>query len=445
MQLQPIICDPEAAKSARVQALVDYCRELDGTEVRVLKISKQDDADFIAKHPVNTFYSMQAFSLRREALAMEGRPFIHLEPDAIPLKPGWVQALSDEYQRHGKPYMMAVDSHPPGDLVGGIGVYGPDTATEIPYQFEHSSWDLWMIQNIREKIAFSPLIQHKYGIYDSGGVHKVRNLRFPLDRELIRPEAVLFHRDPSQGLIPSRQGDMRFLHSGCIGDTIAALPSIRQLGGGHLVMSQLGNKRILRGERYEFVRPLLEAQPYIKSVSWEEEPQDIDYDFTNFRTLYKGDVSLAETQARYMGIEPLDESPWLSIDPDPRASGRIIVARSPRYQNYEFPWRQIAKRQMARLLFIGFADERTSLEARMGGRLDFVECKDALEMARLIAGSILFIGNQSSPYWIAAGLGKKLIQETYLPNPDSRIERPNAIYWQNQQQTKAALHALSHP
>jgi hypothetical protein len=41
----------------------------------------------------------------------------------------------------------------------------------------------------------------------------------------------------------------------------------------------------------------------------------------------------------------------------------------------------------------------------------------------------MFIGNQSSPFWIAAGLHHPLIQETCLDVPDSIVRYEGANYF----------------
>lgn len=427
--IQPVICDPEAAHPGRVQKLVEYIRNLDGTEVKVIKVSKAEDAEFIKNHPVNSFYSMQAYSLRREALLMKGKPFIHLEPDSIPLKPGWVKALSEEYYCLGKHYMMSTDSHPPGDLVSGIGVYGPNTSTEIPYEFDRSSWDLWMIQNIPEKIARSSLIQHKYGIYDDNGIHKTRNITFPRDKDLLRAGAVIFHADPTQSLL-RKPGHLRFAHSGCLGDAIAALPIIRQLGGGDLIMTQVNNPRILRGWRYESLRPLLESQPYVHSVSWEENPSAIDYDFTDFRKIYASDRSLTETQGRYLGVNKIDYSPWLKVEPSPISKGMVVVSRTTRYRNPYFIWSKLVRVYKDKILFVGLEDEYREFQKLSLWPIKYQPCKNLLELAQVITGSSLLISNQTVAGWIGMGLGHPLIQESCPGKADSIIPRPNAQFVQ---------------
>jgi len=429
MTLPAVIIAPESRPRDKVDKLIQWCRDLDGTEIHVITMTKQEDEAFLAAHPVNSFYNLQAHSLRRAAMEFNGHPIIWMEVDSIPLKPGWAQTLTEEYRRLGKPYMLSSDSHPPGDLVGGIGVYGPNTAEEIPDTMEAHGWDLWMHLNIPQKIARTKFVQHKYGIYNAAGVDMVRRCSFPKDKSLIRDDAVIFHADPTQSLM-RRSSTLRFAHSGCIGDAIAALPSIRQLGGGDLVMTQKGNKRIIRGPRYETVKPLLESAPYINSVTWEEEPQDIDYDFTDFRNLYKADQCIANIQANWIGIDNLNTSPWLSVSPDPRGAGRVIIARSPRYQNEAFHWRQFVRIHKDKLLFVGLPEEHDAFQRELGHSysVEYAPTSNMLEMARLIAAAGCFCGNQSSPFWVAIGLGVKVIQETALHNPDSIIPRSNARY-----------------
>ena len=293
---------PERQRN-QVENLVRYCRELDGTELTVFPITSESDDIFKKDNPHNTFARIQAHTLHLEALHFKDRPFLHLEPDSIPTRPGWLKAITEEYHRLGKPFMLSMDSHPPGDVVGGIGVYSPDTHFLIPVAYEKDGWDLWMLKHLSSLISTTPLIQHKYGWYD--GMEKTRDVVFPRDKDLLRPETVIFHRDAGQSLMRSQDAP-RFLHSGCLGDAIAALPTIRQLGGGHLIVTQKGNPRLLRGPRYEALKPLLEIQPYLRSVTWEEDAPFCDYDFTDFRRIHAPKVSIAETHARYMSVQNLD-------------------------------------------------------------------------------------------------------------------------------------------
>lgn len=171
-----------------VDKLVEYCRWLDGTDVLVI----QNDEKVTSYPERNNHALQQAFNY------MGDTPFIWLEPDSIPLRIGWAGILAREYHRLGSDIMLSSDTHPPHDLVGGIGVYGKLARKLIPAGIKADGWDGWMIKNIKPLISFTPLIQHTYACYDGG---KCEPHIFPRDRHLLRKDAVIFHRDKFQGLI----------------------------------------------------------------------------------------------------------------------------------------------------------------------------------------------------------------------------------------------------
>ena len=72
---------------------------------------------------------------------MAGKPWGHIEPDSIPLRPGWAKSLTEEYYRLGKSFMLSSDSHPPGDLVGGIGIFPGNAHEIVPIETERDAWD----------------------------------------------------------------------------------------------------------------------------------------------------------------------------------------------------------------------------------------------------------------------------------------------------------------
>jgi hypothetical protein len=170
-----------------VNKLVDYCHKLDGTNVFVI-----DNDEKISSYPERNNHALQqAFAV------MESRPFIWMEPDSIPLKKGWASALEKEYYSLGKDIMISSDTHPPHDLVGGIGVYGGLARKLIPAGISNDGWDGWMIKNIKPLLSFTPLIQHSYADYSKGCEPHI----FPRDKKMIRDDSVIFHRDKFQGLI----------------------------------------------------------------------------------------------------------------------------------------------------------------------------------------------------------------------------------------------------
>jgi len=223
-----------------------------------------------------------------------------------------------------------------------------------------------------------------------------------------------------------------FGHGGDIGDCIAALPSIRAMGGGHIRIGSRpdGSRETMKGKRYEALRPLLAAQPYVASVAWTDDWSEITHDFSTFRGsgLRQGE-SLAHWQARHIGTD-ISTEPWLSVRPSKVAYGRTVIARSPRYHNTARCWQKVVSR-FKDALFVGLPEEHKALQGFTGSKIDYAPTNDLLEMAQIIAGASLFIGNQSSPWWIACGLGVPTIQESWPYGLNSMIDRPNCRYWIN--------------
>jgi hypothetical protein len=219
----------------------------------------------------------------------------------------------------------------------------------------------------------------------------------------------------------------RFLHSGHIGDIIAFLPLMKSLGGGHLVITDHTStpQLMMEGFKYESLKPLLECQDYISGVSFEKHPTNIDYDVTGFRKHW-GTGTIVEMQAKELGIEPCIEK-WLEVKPNLNLRGKIVCCRSPRYRNDLFPWREIMDKIRDRAVFIGVHDEYGDFVQQFGNVNRFLT-NNCLEIAQAIAGCDMFIGNQSSPFWIAAGLNHPLIQETCFYTPDSIVRYNGANY-----------------
>jgi hypothetical protein len=355
-----------------------------------------------------------------------------LEPDSIPLKAGWLTALTEEYEKAGKPYMLSSDSNPPHDPVGGIGIYGPDTHWMIPDFFPRNGWDLWMLKHLSYAIHRTPLIQHTYGSYDAAGIATAPRPRN--GKIVIREDAVIFHRDPYQDLMSPVKRPVTFLHTGDLGDIIAAMPLMRQVGGCHVILtdSPLYKLRPML-PRVHLIRDLLISQHYIHGVHAVEkiDRAAMDYDVCDFREVYQRNRTLTESQGDWIKITAIDMNPWLHVTPSPRTAGRIVVSRSERYNNPMFPWRRIVNHYGDACVFVGLPHEHKIFQRFVAKPIEFLPTANLLEVAEAIAGSELFIGNQSSPCWCAMGLGHPLIQETHMTQMDSIVRRPNAQFVQN--------------
>lgn len=227
-----------------------------------------------------------------------------------------------------------------------------------------------------------------------------------------------------------------FSHSGDLGDCIASLPAVRQLGGGVYILQPYphragGPREPMHGNRAAFLLPLLRAQSYITDARYEEKPTGVTHDFTTIRfTTRKNDAqdSLADWHAKHVGLSEVDTSPWLKATPDKNYVGKVAISRSLRYNNHEFPWGKILRKHLGNLVFLGHRDEAHKLLTTARGRLPMAHAKNALEVAQIIAASKLFVGNQSMALWLAMGLGKEFIASCWKPSPDVRLKNAKGQY-----------------
>jgi FkbM family methyltransferase len=122
--------------------------------------------------------------------------FLWLEPDAIPLREGWLDKLEAEYRRGGKPFMgerVDLGEQRPDVPVhmSGVGMYHNPIYTHAgeAYRAAEVAWDIAAKDQIVPKAHWTPMIQHywKHGTFTS------------LDG--IRPETVVFHSSKDGSLI----------------------------------------------------------------------------------------------------------------------------------------------------------------------------------------------------------------------------------------------------
>lgn len=196
-----------------------------------------------------------------------------------------------------------------------------------------------------------------------------------------------------------------FLHSGQIGDLIYSLPTIRALGGGVLFLAP-GNRADAHftREMAEQSGTLLRRQPYLADVRiWAGEP--ITHNLDRFR---EGDTqrgNLADLHLAAFGL-PVSERdrPWIENVVPLKVPGKTAVfQRTPRQRNPEFSWRHIHQEFGDRAVLVGNRDEHRLFEQEVG-LIDCFVARDLLEMASLIRGADIFVGNQSCGYALAAAM-----------------------------------------
>ncbi|MXV15639.1 glycosyltransferase family 9 protein [Hufsiella ginkgonis] len=208
-------------------------------------------------------------------------------------------------------------------------------------------------------------------------------------------------------------------HSGNSGDVMYALPTIRkiyELTGAKMNLYLLPDQPMLlpRGRTHPLgnvmlnrrmigmLVPLIGAQPYIHSCNVLEN-QHIDVDLDGFRKagipLHQG--SIARWCSYVTGITPDIARQWLHVSPDNSFNETIVVARSSRYRNPMIDYSFLSA--YGNILFVGVEEEYLDMKKSIPA-LRWHPVSDFYELASVIAGCRLFIGNQSFPFSIAEAL-----------------------------------------
>lgn len=377
------------------------------------------------------------------------RSWLWWEADACPIRKGWLDALSSAY-KSGRKLFAGVKCYAPDGIhyMNGVGVYPMDTVDALSntaaLYVRGQPFDIVAApQSMRSFKDISNLIIHERK--EAGGTF---GKRFNLEILEEFPEAVFCHGFSDGSLhaaasgkpIPvTETGRNTFYHSGDLGDVIYSLPTMRELGGGELFVgpdnrTNMMTRDKLTSERAKVILPLLEAQSYVHSAAWSKTiPEWCRYDLNKMRLLLRSsrldmqpNFNLARCYLYAFGLAVENDSiPWLTVD-SPRTVAQIVIARSPRYRDERFDWPRILSAYSGRCVFIGLKDEHSDFQSRFG-QIPFEPTKDLLEVARIIAGASLFVGNQSCPYAIAEGLKKRAILEACPAGSNTIFSRPEVI------------------
>ena len=233
---------------------------------------------------------------------------------------------------------------------------------------------------------------------------------------------------------------MNISTSGDAGDAIYLLNILKCLPDGpHTLLLEPSDATKAKGAEgiqklYDLIGPLASAQPYIKECRIIRDGDQVDWKSAGFRvqhytrgqTLMQAHLNhLVATKGIGKGIT--GNAAWLACEPSMESAGRVVVNRTGRYRNDKFPWGKVVGLYRHRILFIGLHHEWREFCGHFG-YVEFRPTRDALEMAQLIAGSALFIGNQSCANALAEGLKHRSIQETSLVFPDCIYGRDNAQF-----------------
>jgi len=176
---------------------------------------------------------------------------------------------------------------------------------------------------------------------------------------------------------------------------------------------------------FDLLKPLIQSQSYISEFRLIEPTDTVDWrseDFRNLRHFTPGETLMQAHLNHYCSVfqtsVKIDGStPWLIAEASHLSKNRVVINRTGRYRNPVFPWLKIVDHYKHHLLFVGLDYEWREFCGTYG-YVDFMPTENMQQVAKLIAGSELFIGNQSSAFAIAEGLKHRRIQETSLVFPD---------------------------
>jgi hypothetical protein len=232
-----------------------------------------------------------------------------------------------------------------------------------------------------------------------------------------------------------------YKHSGTAGDLIYSLDIVKKMGAGTFAIA-LGNiencvskygyrpedvapehKGRFTNKDFQLLAPLLKRQSYIIDVKpWDKNEVTIDLDHFrsyiyrkfegNIIEAYHGAFNLPFTKENYSDI-------WLEADPKREAS--VVVNRTNRYldPSSEPVWMQMCEDADLENngIFVGTPDEHSAFVSWTNCKIPYRSVHDFKELADLIAGADLFLGNQSMAYSIATGLGKETMLEIHKIKP----------------------------
>jgi hypothetical protein len=254
---------------------------------------------------------------------------------------------------------------------------------------------------------------------------------------------------------------------GSFGDNIYALCTMKMLGGGdlyvklnyldyhcrHIVGFVNGagpHAGRLTKQDYDFMLPLLEHQDYIDTVSvWNGEHIDADIEGAWKYHIPKGwQGNVTESYAMTLGMDIHDweikrkllYDPWLTPVEPIRIPGKpIVVNRTDRYLQHSDGegWKNWTNNHLGELgVFVGSEKEHHNFQEYFKIKIQYYKVGDMLEMARLVQGCEMFLGNQSLAFSLAVGLGKSYWCEIYetVPTPhggygDVWFPRHNGFYF----------------
>lgn len=134
------------------------------------------------------------------------KPWLWMEPDAIPIKEGWLDMIEEEYLRiPSDRYFMGGEVKVPSHRMSGVGVY-PAWVAQFTRGFpmllhaKAGPWDQVLARDFMRYTQFTPLIQNVWNVVP-GDPATIPTFPDVESLKLIAPQTVIFHRNKDGTLI----------------------------------------------------------------------------------------------------------------------------------------------------------------------------------------------------------------------------------------------------
>ena len=371
--------------------------------------------------------------------------WLWLEPDTAPMFPGWLEAIEKEYVASRKQFMGTIYDIPYRHM-NGVGVYPAHIRKFNPLifasEFTNMPFDVVKPELTLRHAHITKLIHRSladpatnmahtfpdraslsiipagvalfHGCKDGTLIERLREIHNP---DYVSPKIVGTVKPVSVFTAIKRKvtaavnGANTFIHAGNIGDVVYALAAIKAFGGGDLIICPEQRRTAvcsvpINEAQFEVFKPLLNAQNYLRNVTFSlQYPSTPVIDLNAFRNAWvnhelrrqEGLNTLCKAHFWELGIldKFKDDDTWLRVT-YPIKTGKIVIARSPRYNSPSFPWKRLVDQRQKDLLFVGLKSEHEKFERDFGKTVSFWQVTDLLEMGRLIAGAKACVMNQIS-------------------------------------------------
>ena len=218
-----------------------------------------------------------------------------------------------------------------------------------------------------------------------------------------------------------------FTHSGDIGDTIYALPTLRAKGPSKLLLFNYPGRtyQAMTQSRRDKLAPLIEYQEYITSCEFTHEFVDSSLNGWRDHLRNTGNTIDAHLATHGLGWEHRIE-PWLKV-PSVIKTTSVVMAWTPRHHSFDFPWRRFLETYEGDISYLGFPDDLEDFNNRYSQGLEppkMVDAHDFMTIAQIVAGCKLYVGNLTSITAVAEGLKHYSIIEGYHSHTANNIYRP---------------------